>query len=349
MDETMGRRTVGGLLVTKGGSILVFRDESPRHKDNTCCTRLGCSSKLFPDKCRKMHRAGNEEATPRRPHVFGNSNRVLPEGRMEYASTRRNAASTCSETGNTPRRETGGRDLLARLKEKVNVSRKRSVSGGTRPQSAMASSTGSTSNSRLAPRTRKNGRNRDAVNMCRVTSGNSVEDVEKSDDEQPAGSFLSRRLFRHGSRLQGGRLSYLEGNLADSNEYWRFGMDESDEMEDYVFSDQHRGMRMDIEDMSYEELLALGDRIGTVSTGLSDDVLSDSLKRILYVRTTSASHEDGDIKCIICQEEYSSGEEVAKIVCNHYYHVTCIQHWLRQKNWCPICKMIASATNLLCN
>lgn len=30
------------------------------------------------------------------------------------------------------------------------------------------------------------------------------------------------------------------------------------QMEDYVFSDQHRGMRMDIEDMSYEVCVHLG-------------------------------------------------------------------------------------------
>jgi hypothetical protein len=50
-----------------------------------------------------------------------------------------------------------------------------------------------------------------------------------------------------------------------------------------------------------QDLLALGERIGTVSTGLSDDALSKCLKRSLYVPTTSSSHEDGDIKCIICQ------------------------------------------------
>lgn len=131
--------------------------------------------------------------------------------------------------------------------------------------------------------------------------------------------------------------------MDDSNEYCSFDTDESEEVEDYyVFNDRHRGMRMDIDDMSYEELLALGERIGTVSTGLSDDALSKCLKRSLYVPTASSSQEDGDIKCIICQEEYFSGAEVANMVCMHYYHTTCIQEWLRQKNWCPICKSIAS-------
>ncbi|EPS60273.1 zinc finger family protein, partial [Genlisea aurea] len=41
--------------------------------------------------------------------------------------------------------------------------------------------------------------------------------------------------------------------------------------------DQHRAMRLDIDNMTYEELLALGDRIGTVSTGLCDNSISECL------------------------------------------------------------------------
>ena len=56
-----------------------------------------------------------------------------------------------------------------------------------------------------------------------------------------------------------------------------------------------------LEYVMLQELLALGERIGTVSTGLSDGALSECLKRSIYVPTTSTIHEDGDLKCIICQ------------------------------------------------
>jgi len=46
-----------------------------------------------------------------------------------------------------------------------------------------------------------------------------------------------------------------------------------------------------------------------------------------------------------CQEEYLAGEELGKMACKHYYHMPCIQRWLRQKNWCPICKSVALNTN----
>jgi hypothetical protein len=48
-----------------------------------------------------------------------------------------------------------------------------------------------------------------------------------------------------------------------------------------------------------------------------------------------------DAKCSICQEEYIEGEEVGRMQCEHQYHVSCIHEWLRQKNWCPICKTSA--------
>ncbi|PAN34324.1 hypothetical protein PAHAL_6G084700 [Panicum hallii] len=360
MDEAMGRRTASGLLVTKGGSILLFREESPRHKASVCCTRLGCSSKLFPNKDMKMHKTSKETSGPQRSQVLRKSNRMSPQGSISYdGSTGRDAASTFGEADNKPRRrENAGRDLLARLKERVNASRKRSLSGGSSPclspsntsnSGSLSSRSISRSICRPASRMRKDGgRVAEAVRMHRArdSSGSTREDVRRNSNQDPSGRCLSRSLFRHRTGIQRGPVSSLEDSLDDSNEYWRFDMDESEEVEDYyVFNDRHRGMRMDIDDMSYEELLALGERIGTVSTGLSDGALSECLKRSIYVPTTSTSHEDGDLKCIICQEEYFSGVEVAKMACEHYYHVTCIQQWLGQKNWCPICKSVASAVS----
>ncbi|KAL2490113.1 RING/U-box superfamily protein [Forsythia ovata] len=112
--------------------------------------------------------------------------------------------------------------------------------------------------------------------------------------------------------------------------------------------DQHRAMRLDIDSMSYEELLALEECMGTVSTAVSEEELSKCLRRSIYNASLSdekvmGSSEDGDdIKCSICQEEYVLGDEIGKLVeCQHGYHLLCIHKWLRLKNWCPICKTSA--------
>ncbi|XP_062224063.1 uncharacterized protein LOC133922664 [Phragmites australis] len=107
--------------------------------------------------------------------------------------------------------------------------------------------------------------------------------------------------------------------------------------------DQHRDMRMDIDNMSYEELLALEERIGSVSTALSEEQFVKCLRRDRYRPGAAAGNKSivDDIKCSICQEDYMDGEEVGRLPCEHQYHVCCIHQWLRQKNWCPVCKASA--------
>ncbi|KAK9683917.1 hypothetical protein RND81_10G174900 [Saponaria officinalis] len=108
--------------------------------------------------------------------------------------------------------------------------------------------------------------------------------------------------------------------------------------------DQHREMRLDIDNMSYEELLALGERIGTVSTAVPEEVLTKCLQRGIYQQTTDSKKDEDDFKCSICQEEYNDGDEVGRLGCDHRYHMDCINQWLSLKNWCPICKVSATSS-----
>ncbi|KAF3597123.1 hypothetical protein DY000_02027708 [Brassica cretica] len=110
------------------------------------------------------------------------------------------------------------------------------------------------------------------------------------------------------------------------------------------FYDQHRDMRLDIDNMSYEELLALEERIGTVSTALPEEAISKSLKTSIYQIKPSSDHKE-DAKCSICQEEYTIGDEVGRLHCEHTYHLKCVQEWLRMKSWCPICKTTADTSS----
>ncbi|XP_061350547.1 probable E3 ubiquitin-protein ligase RHG1A [Gastrolobium bilobum] len=103
--------------------------------------------------------------------------------------------------------------------------------------------------------------------------------------------------------------------------------------------DQHRDMRMDIDNMSYEELLALGERIGHVSIGVSEDLISKCLRETIYC-SSELSQEEGT--CAICLEEYKNMDDVGTLkTCSHEYHVSCIRKWLTMKNICPICKASA--------
>ncbi|CAM8889330.1 unnamed protein product [Rhodiola kirilowii] len=112
-----------------------------------------------------------------------------------------------------------------------------------------------------------------------------------------------------------------------------------------IYYDPFSSMRLDIDNMSYEELLALQERIGYVSTGLSEEELAKSRKIATYrvKRRKTTKHKEVDSRCSICQEEFQTGEKMGSLKCKHSYHVLCIDQWLRQKNWCPTCKAGAAA------
>eukprot|EP00249_Psilotum_nudum_P023736 c28966_g1_i1 orf=1228-3687(+) len=108
--------------------------------------------------------------------------------------------------------------------------------------------------------------------------------------------------------------------------------------------DQFRDMRLDVDNMSYEELLALEERIGNVSTGLSEEAIAKCLKRSQYTSFNISKNyvpQDIEIKCSVCQEEFEENIELGILKCGHSHHLTCIKQWLLQKNLCPICKAAA--------
>ncbi|KAK8988329.1 hypothetical protein V6N11_065921 [Hibiscus sabdariffa] len=46
--------------------------------------------------------------------------------------------------------------------------------------------------------------------------------------------------------------------------------------------------------------------------------------------------EEGD--CVVCLEELRVGFEASQMPCAHIFHADCIQRWLNQSHYCPICR-----------
>ena len=42
--------------------------------------------------------------------------------------------------------------------------------------------------------------------------------------------------------------------------------------------------------------------------------------------------------CIICSDEFQSGDSVTTLLCNHTFHHKCIKEWGHYKPVCPLCK-----------
>ncbi|KAG2322513.1 hypothetical protein Bca52824_015726 [Brassica carinata] len=99
--------------------------------------------------------------------------------------------------------------------------------------------------------------------------------------------------------------------------------------------DHFRDLRLNVDGMSYEQLLELGDKIGYVDTGLNEKQIKTCLWR---VKPSHKATQLEDRKCSICQEEYEGKDEVGKLRCGHRYHIHCVKQWLLRKNSCPVCK-----------
>lgn len=105
--------------------------------------------------------------------------------------------------------------------------------------------------------------------------------------------------------------------------------------------DRHGDMRLDVDNMSYEELLALEERIGSVNTGLSEEKIRGSMKQRKFGSIRIFQNLE---PCCICQEDYVTGEDIGILDCGHEFHTRCIKQWLTLKNLCPICKTTALET-----
>ncbi|KAL6351038.1 hypothetical protein AAG906_031624 [Vitis piasezkii] len=173
-------------------------------------------------------------------------------------------------------------------------------------------------NNRERGRTRRRGSNHDQA------SGSHISNARRYDD------------FGHGSS---GGLSRSEMMMLQSS--LLFG-------ENVEGSDRYGDWRLDVDHMSYEELLDLGDRIGYVGTGLREDEIFRCLRNMKHPILDSLpllSSTGDNWRCSICQEEYEADDEVGRLDCGHCYHIHCIRQWLLRKNACAVCKAAAAAYN----
>ncbi|XP_019163384.1 PREDICTED: E3 ubiquitin ligase BIG BROTHER-like isoform X2 [Ipomoea nil] len=93
---------------------------------------------------------------------------------------------------------------------------------------------------------------------------------------------------------------------------------------------------IDPDHMTYEELLELGEAVGTQSRGLSQDLISllpvTKFKCGLFSRKRSRKE-----RCVICQMEYKRGDRQITLPCKHAYHTSCGSKWLSINKACPVC------------
>ncbi|XP_014500572.1 E3 ubiquitin ligase BIG BROTHER [Vigna radiata var. radiata] len=95
---------------------------------------------------------------------------------------------------------------------------------------------------------------------------------------------------------------------------------------------------IDPDNMTYEELLDLGEAVGTHNRGLSQELI-DTLPTSKYNFGSLFKRKNSAKRCVICQMSYRRGDQQIKLPCNHVYHSECITRWLNISKKCPVCNI----------
>ncbi|XP_029561505.1 E3 ubiquitin-protein ligase RNF126 [Salmo trutta] len=70
----------------------------------------------------------------------------------------------------------------------------------------------------------------------------------------------------------------------------------------------------------------------------------ERIKNLPSIQITE-EHVGSSLECSVCKEDYSVGETVRQLPCNHLFHNDCIVPWLEQHDTCPVCRKSLSGQN----
>lgn len=117
---------------------------------------------------------------------------------------------------------------------------------------------------------------------------------------------------------------------------------DADDTDDQGENSQDTWEDVDPDELSYEELLALGEVVGTESRGLSADTIA-SLPSINF--KAGSGQTGSNDSCVICRLDFEDGETLTVLSCKHSYHSECINNWLKINKVCPVCSAeVSTAT-----
>ncbi|XP_076930011.1 uncharacterized protein LOC143594632 [Bidens hawaiensis] len=360
MDGSYNKRAVRENSGPKKKQPTAVKDSASSHDGagtGQLCNRIGCGGRLNNNNTKSTKDKTLEKPKPLKQSFRASSSKNFKDGSSKNISKSIENTEENGLRGQTSESNNGGRKRLTRGESSSSGKGKKIIDVSA--NEARVSGTKSSRN----------------VNSSRTNGGSSgrarklnLEASKGSANQQSSGVITSTPPAQE-SRIDGdhstsdgsndnGRGQLNVNGIADA----LLALDRYQQDEELTYEqilsleanlffgginlfDQHRDMRLDIDNMSYEELLVLEEKMGTVSTALSEEELSKCIKTSAYDEPLQSENEKtwhtlcaDDRKCSICQEEFVRGDEVGRLGCGHGYHTLCINQWLGLKNWCPICK-----------
>ena len=150
------------------------------------------------------------------------------------------------------------------------------------------------------------------------------------------GWYINRRLHEAGGDEDVGEATQHLLHLLQQEH----GYDPLDDAEDDGGADAFAGGdELDVDNMSYEQLLALRDRIGVVKRGVeAHELHENTLEQALTAHDVRVLAQRDEGQCRICCDDYEAADVVRRLQCLHAFHSRCIDKWLEENRTCPICK-----------
>ena len=91
--------------------------------------------------------------------------------------------------------------------------------------------------------------------------------------------------------------------------------------------------------VSYKDLRRFDDIVHTMLTALKHKpavhgATSAQVNSLQSVKLADRRADD----CAICTEPFTGTKAIVRMECTHEYHALCLEHWLKMKNSCPVCR-----------
>lgn len=146
-------------------------------------------------------------------------------------------------------------------------------------------------------------------------------------------------ISQQGARHRSGN---EQSNATEADSDRRFALEvQHAELRDHVarLAAAHQGDEEgdDIDDMTYEQLTALGDTIGSVKVGVSEAARAKHLMLQSYSNVCKERKVTDDT-CTICQHCFAEDDQVYVLPCQHCFHDQCVATWFKVSKVCPVCK-----------
>lgn len=64
----------------------------------------------------------------------------------------------------------------------------------------------------------------------------------------------------------------------------------------------------------------------------------EEIIKVIPTSTVGDKINKDNYRCVICLSDFVKGEQVSTLPCLHIFHSGCIENWMKNELWCPICK-----------